>query len=305
MEFKTKQFFNLLFDEKDHICYGSLYNTRIKNFPDYISEFFVINPIHPRIDYGFEAKESYNEYKPRRADLNVTGYRNFMFEFDSIGLHYQLEIMKKCGIPWSTIVYSGNKSYHGILSLEEGLEGCHTQEGVNRYKNIWKRLEAKIELKANEMGFKNVIDQSSKNPSRFSRFPSYVRGNTAQDIVHLGARLSIGAFELLLSKCPILLEKDIKVKKELDRQASSEVEFWSMASEGLKNKLKYVNWGATDGLYPIIYKLTLWAIDETGIDKDSFLNLYHKYTVPQLLQSGYPNHKLDTAINDAYRSKRQ
>ena len=312
---QTSKLLNLLFNEKDTIAHGSLYRQKLENFPSHESEFFSINSIHPMIDFGYKIAQQkaisnhkdasvYGEFKPRKADCNVTSYRNFLFEMDAVNLSDQMQILTFSGIPFSSIVYSGGKSYHAILSLEEPLDGAGTKEGLARYKHVWSRLAAEINQTAKDLKFtQDVVDPSCKNPSRLSRFPEYVRktGNK-QHIISITERISSSAFNVLINQCPVIKQADEVEKIAIANGAENELQWFGLASEGLKNKLKYVDWGATDGLYPIIYKLTLWSWDETAADKQTFLNIFHKYTVPQLLQAGYPEHKLEIAINDAYNS---
>jgi hypothetical protein len=58
-------------------------------------------------------------------------------------------------------------------------------------------------------------------------------------------------------------------------------------------------------MYPELLKLTYWAIDSTGVDKDTFLEVLWEKTFPKLLEAGYPERKLVVAINDAYSGKRR
>ena len=185
------KFFHTLFGGHDWIVAGDRFETKPKlmgNIVEQASQYafplYTVNPIHPSIDfaYGYDPKK-YQPNKPRRADLNCTSLKNLMFEIDGIPLDDQLELLFRSGIPWTAIVFSGNKSYHAILSLEDNLGEPHTQEGVEQYKQVWKRLAALInsEHAGKIVGLQDgVLDEATKNPSRFSRFPNYMRSGHLQ-----------------------------------------------------------------------------------------------------------------------------
>ena len=94
--------FKILFNDNDLLCVGTLYDSKVTKMTEVSSgEFFSINPISSvDIDYNRNgkpeqlAKRAY--MKPRRADINVKTYRNFLFEMDSVPLDDQLIVI---GIP--------------------------------------------------------------------------------------------------------------------------------------------------------------------------------------------------------------
>jgi hypothetical protein len=92
-----------------------------------------------------------------RADDNVTKYRNFLIEFDKIALEQQIKGVAECGMPYSTATFSGSKSIHYIISLEEALPNRELYDFVVEW--IYNILEP------------YSVDTQTKNPSRFSRVP--------------------------------------------------------------------------------------------------------------------------------------
>ena len=114
------------------------------------SQWFAINALEPNT---------------KRSKDNVISYRNFLVEFDSrtledgtvvdISKKDQLKIIKESGIPWSTAVWSGGKSYHFIISLETPL-GSQTEYN---YVSEWLHNIMKLS------------DKSTKDCSRLSRSP--------------------------------------------------------------------------------------------------------------------------------------
>jgi hypothetical protein len=121
--------------------------------------FFSINPLKPG--------ES-------RKDANVSAHRNFLIEIDNLPLKEQLPLIRKLRCPFASIVYSGAKSLHVIVSLEQPV--AHAE-----WKNTAARLIA---------AFKHA-DPTTKNPSRLSRTPYHDRdGGRRQGLVALGSRVS-------------------------------------------------------------------------------------------------------------------
>lgn len=310
----NSEFFSILFDENEYTCFGDRYANGVFPMPPKgYHEFFCVNPLDPEHDTDYLSKEGRDYDIPRRADLNVSSFRNFMFEMDTISLEDQLRILTKCGIEWSTIVYSGGKSYHAILSLEEPLEAdYHSFEGVRQYKMIWRRIAAYIDEYALSNGFKNLgnttsfVDTSAQNPSRLTRFPMYKRDTgKIQAIISLGKRCSNRNFVELLNKCPEVSEYIAVEYEAVVGEIEDTKDFWRYAPIGLVNTLRYPDWADSAGLYPKLYSLTLWAIDSTGVDKDTFIEALSQRTFDILLDHGYPASKLTTAIDHAYKVKRR
>ncbi len=144
------KFFRVLFEPGESGCFStSPYGTEVRPLRHYDSDeqFFVINPMHTR-----------------RLDSNVTAYRNILVEFDKLNLDEQRSLIEKSGLPYSTLVYSGGKSLHAIISLQWPLT---TKEA---YKELVGRIYERL-------GGKAVVDCSTSNPSRFSRTPDAIRDN--------------------------------------------------------------------------------------------------------------------------------
>lgn len=104
---------------------------------------------------------------PRRADHNVSTYRNILIEMDKFPLDKQLDYIKELGLPYSTCVYSGGKSYHFIISLSEPVL---TRK---EYNDLAIRVYKAIGM--------DYVDPTCKNPSRFSRAPGHIREETGKE----------------------------------------------------------------------------------------------------------------------------
>lgn len=135
--------------------------------------FFCINELDSSRD-AEPTQDWHHPDRPRRADCNVTSYRNFLIELDNMPLYDQVAYVKS-RVPVTSIVFSGGKSYHFIISLEVPLSSKAEYDSIAR--RLLKLLPA--------------ADKSCKNPSRLSRLPFATRPDTGlkQDLVYLGSRI--------------------------------------------------------------------------------------------------------------------
>jgi len=158
----------LLFDEEDWTCFAmNAKETRVRALHVAFNnnwQFFSINPI--ALEDRMPVEEWHSTEIPRRADINVTKLRNILIEMDKIPLHEQAAHMEQIGLPFSTCVFSGSKSYHWIISLEVP---CETRA---IYDTLVKRVYKAVGTK--------LVDITCKNPSRFSRFPDSTRLETGE-----------------------------------------------------------------------------------------------------------------------------
>lgn len=158
------EFYDLLFDEGELVCWSSdVYGTKLypKAEPQQ-ANYFSINPLHTS-----------------RKDANVTAFRNILIEFDKLSLPEQLAAFAE--IPISTLVFSGGKSYHGIISLQTP---CSTREEYNEL--VWRVYERISKFQP---------DKGCKNPSRFSRSPGVLRNDVEQKLERVGKRVSNAVLE--------------------------------------------------------------------------------------------------------------
>jgi hypothetical protein len=111
------------------------------------SQFFVINPLKT-IEGG-------------NFITNIKEYRNILIEFDSgVAPEEQWKYIQDIGLPYTTCIYSGNKSLHFIIALKEGLN-------LDEYYYQTKLLV-------------NVIEGADKllNPNRLARVAGTLRPDT-------------------------------------------------------------------------------------------------------------------------------
>lgn len=137
--------------------------------------FFALNPL---LNYGGGA-----------SNENVAAHRNFLFEMDGPTLVTQVKQLEtKRQLPFATKVFSGNKSWHYIVALEEDV-------GPQKYAEYWQLL--KYILRDTE------VDMTASNPSRLTRCPGGLRGgDVVQRIGSVGRRISVVEWERWLLQHP-------------------------------------------------------------------------------------------------------
>lgn len=155
-----QKFLSKLFEPNERTCYApNAFETALWPAPTQHDLFFCINAL-----------------SGPRSDANVQSYRNFLLEIDSMPLPQQIDLVTK-RLPVTSIVYSGGKSYHFIISLQEPMQ---TEAD---YRRVWRGLYEAIP----------EADKSTKNPSRFSRLPGVLRPDTGllQELIYLGDRIPL------------------------------------------------------------------------------------------------------------------
>lgn len=161
----------VLFNSDEYICIGAgVYDTDVVPLQSAPKDgvFLCINPL-----------------KDKRRDANVTAYRNILIEFDSIPLDSQRRYVEELGMPYTSCVFSGKKSYHFVLSLETALPDRAA------YDKLVKRIQSVVK----------VADKATKNPSRFTRYPGTERPDTGkvQELVDLRKRIPNADLEAWLT----------------------------------------------------------------------------------------------------------
>jgi len=173
-----KQFFEILFDEGEciNICWDKK-DTRVFPVHSKTGEMFSINPLDGLKDH--KPGENHSG-RPRRADHNVLAYRNILVELDEDTTKNQYQFIQKTGLPYSTCVYSGNKSLHFLISLETPLESEEAYRNLCHL--VFYAINSHNQLK---------VDTNCKNPSRMSRYPGAIRQDTqlSQDLIELKSRI--------------------------------------------------------------------------------------------------------------------
>jgi len=277
----------LLFDRDDKICLGAnAYSTSLIRRDAALEltplQFTAINPM-----------------MVSRADRNVTKYRSILLEFDTATINKQRRRIIDSGIPFTSIVYSGGKSLHLIISLEEPMEDALA----------YSRLVSTIydAMDPNEIW----LDRTCKNPSRFTRTPEAVRVKgdieVIQTCVELKSRVNnnelhnwitsrLGVKETAMrfteaSKGPprINLEQILnKLKKQPDKNLDVRHNNLSRRAEA------FLTWGAEQNWLTEAY-YTASELARCGFEEEEIIEKMERV-------DGYLDNAALTAIKNAFRN---
>lgn len=158
-----EEFLSALFEPEERVCAGdNAFETESVNLQSVFTKdcYITLNPLVEGTT---------------RADKNVSILRNFLVEFDDMPLEKQLEYVIKNEMPFATCVFSGNKSFHFVISLADPVET------KAEYDQLVRWLYAAVP----------EADPSCKNPSRFTRLGGGTHKNgTRQDIELLNERVT-------------------------------------------------------------------------------------------------------------------
>ena len=123
-------------------------------------------------DYSHEAG-AWIRFNPVNGEgvnnSNVTAYRFALVESDTMALDAQYRMYRKLNLPIAAMVTSGGKSIHAIVHID----AANAAEYRERVELLYTILE----------NHGMVVDTQNKNPSRLSRLPGCVRGNSRQTLV--------------------------------------------------------------------------------------------------------------------------
>lgn len=169
----TNKFLKLFFNPEEEICFSS-------------NKYATSSQSQKEIQENNTILVAINPIKGQRNDENVTAYRTFMIECDDGPIKDQWDYIKSTGFPFSYCCFSGNKSLHFALVLNEDIPS----DFVYRYTYQW------------ILNILSKADQKTKNPSRSIRFPGVIRSDTGkqQGLIFMGERISPDDLNVWLNK---------------------------------------------------------------------------------------------------------
>lgn len=131
---------------------------------------------------------SINPVQGRRLSANVSAHRNFLIECDDLALDKQRNYIDGLGVPWSTCVYSGGKSYHFVIALTHSVT-------PKEYAELARHIFAAVP----------AADPSTKDPSRLSRLAGAVRPDTdeVQELIEMRDPITLQELQRWLSNFPV------------------------------------------------------------------------------------------------------
>ena len=218
----SKRFYEILFDAGEYTCFapnkfGTKTYSALSKGPKEETEFFSINP---------HVKGS------TRAGSNISSFRNILIEIDKdsngeiIPRETQLKMFDDLNVPFATMVWSGSKSFHAIISIAGGFEDrAHYSQAVAACYRV---------LQKN--GVPN--DEQVKDPSRLSRAANGLRFNKLQEIEELRHRITLHQFEKWLEKFGEKIEEPIYHMRNVDAPTgTSNATFQDKVDFVLKHKM--------------------------------------------------------------------
>lgn len=305
-----------LFQDSDYVLYmGSdldkrpygAFLSKANVPPLFAAPYFAINPIDQLTNRNERGD------KTLRAAMNVTAFRNFLFEIDSLDIYEQEPLVRylHSKLPFAQVTYSGGSSLHAIVSVADTLPfQPHTEDGIALYKQAWRALNTYLtELASAHLGEDcpgRVFDPSCKDPCRLSRTPNAMRPDTDR----LQAELE--GFGGLVSSDQILglmqrynLDSISVAPPSVGYDATLDTENFKKLLRTpqlgtLRRKLENPElWAGPENMYPVLFQYTLWVIDATGAPLSTTLAYMHERVFPTLHSVGYPRNP-EIAIYNAY-----
>ena len=154
-----------------------------------------------------------NAVKGYRSDKNITSCRNFLFELDIGSLSSQSKYVKSLNLPTSASIFSGNKSIHTLVCLDQVVD-------IKLYRKMYQWA----------LNIGTLFDQNCKNPSRCVRIPGNIRPDTnrKQRFIELKSRVKLEEFMAWLNSHPNEEPKEREERKDLTNEKNYErISMWA------------------------------------------------------------------------------
>ena len=220
-----------------------------------------------------------------RSDSSVTAFRSFMVEMDTgtgtkEDLQAQADYIKKSGLPFSACIYSGGKSLHYLVTLDQDLPS----------EKEWRHIAEWI------LGCLTAADQLTKNPSRSIRIPGAFRAEKgkSQVLLALRERIKLETLQSWLNQNP-----DAEPRYRDKKIATVDQRRFDMIRPWARNLLR-------KGLDPTKSRNGQWyaiALEYAlaGFSEDDTINLLNNYFTPS---RDFPEREWLTAIGSAFKRVR-
>lgn len=218
-----------------------------------------------------------NPIKGWREDLNCTAFRNFLIEMDYGPLAEQLKYAKTIELPYSAVVFSGNKSLHFLISLDRDLPS----------ESIWRTMAEWT------LAIATAADQNTKNPSRQIRIPgAYREPGKQQLIVESRGPTSIKDFSAWLAKHPNAKPRAPEIRQILGTADFSKVKPW--VSTRLQSRDIGSKQGRNKEWFAIAYEFAL-----CGYTEDATMDILSEYFTPD---RDFKVREWKTSIHSAFKT---
>lgn len=177
---QLEKYLKILFNDDELIWSGNTYN--VKKYPlsfqNTINKLQNLKPTNDGIFVGL------NPAKSLISGLSigeVLSCRNFLIEIDIVaGIEEQIRLIKLSQIPYSSLVFSGGKSVHVVVSLDEPWSDV-----LVSYKDVHEALCKKLSVFA---------DKNTNSPACTTKAPGFFRINkdgisTEQYLIEIRGRI--------------------------------------------------------------------------------------------------------------------
>lgn len=280
-----KTWLSTLFDANDNCCttntvYGTQIYSRLAIEISEPNNFIALNPLHNS-----------------RADGNVVLYRNILIELDKGSIAQQMNKLQKSGIPYSSVVYSGGKSLHIIISLREPLLTRGAYESLVNL--IYKVFDPK----------QKWVDPACKNPSRLTRAPFALRRKddgsaVEQALVELKARVDndilddwivnkIGLSEFVRASCSTQDKLKMPRVESILKNVGSATHLDTRFNSVSRRAEAFLTWGS-DLLWLREAFYTASELARCGYDEDEIMEMIERV-------DGYLDRAAETAVRNAVK----
>lgn len=285
MDEKGIKLLELMFNDGETICVSpNKYGYHSIDLSAVFSEKITLVPPKPKDGKTWEESIEYcnssdlilvalNPIKGFRTDDNCYKYRNFLIEMDFGELKKQKEYIEKLKMPYSACVFSGGKSLHFLISLEEDLP----DEKSYRYIAEW------------ILKIASLADKNTKNPSRSIRIPGAKRGDKKQLLVDFKGKVKLEELRNWLLRYP---EARPKLKEKRKPETNFDV---SKISPWVKKALKHgidTTKGRNKQWFSIAYDFAL-----AGFSEEDTINILSEYYSEE---RDFKEKEWLTAINSAF-----
>lgn len=177
---ETQQFLLTLFDRNEEVCISpNKYGYHSVSLESVFLD-GAIELVSPKGDIEYITPEqiqlvALNPITGLRRDENVVTFRTFLVELDGMELPEQAAYVRDMKMPYSACVFSGSKSLHFAITLEETLPSIE----IYRFYAEW------------ILNVMEKADQMTKNPSRSIRFPGFIRDGREQKLLSIKGRVRL------------------------------------------------------------------------------------------------------------------
>ena len=248
----------LMFNEDEHICVqNSKFAYRSIPFHTLISEpKITLIPNDPEqakkytraVDASKLILMSLNPMKENatRHDSSVASYRSFLIELDVGSIKEQLGTIAHLKMPFSAQTFSGSKSVHTVITLDEDLPNEKAYRAIGEWI----------------FNIVTLADKNCANPTRSVRLPGvYREPGKKQRLIKINRRISHKELMNWLNKY-IHLKPSTPKKREVpsDQPDFSRLSIWVKVM--MKKGMDFNNRGRNQTWYAVAYDFALAGFSE-------------------------------------------